>query len=58
MAIQMIRKCKEHNLDVIGSSHDRPEKVFGFPTVNLPINQVDEKMEAECVRKEIEHVRY
>lgn len=54
----MIRKCKEHNLDVIGSSHDRPEKVFGFPTVNLPINQVDEKMEAECVRKEIEHVRY
>ena len=67
--LQMMRKCKEHgvyaidafasplpNVYVIGPKDNRPEEVFGFPTVNLSIDQVDEKMEAECVRKEIEHV--
>ena len=67
--IQMMRKCQEHGVPaidafasplpsvyVIRPKDQRPEQVFGFPTVNIPFDQISEEMESECVKKEVEHV--
>lgn len=67
--IQLMRKCKEYNVPaidafaspfpnvyVIRASDKRPEEVFGFPTVNMPIEKIDSQVEKECMIKEIEYV--
>ncbi len=67
--IQLLRKCQEHrrpcvdafastlpNVYVIRPNDKRPEEVFNFPTVVLPIERITKKIEKECLMKEIEHV--
>jgi tRNA A37 threonylcarbamoyladenosine dehydratase len=67
--IQLLRKCQEHrrpcvdafastlpNVYVIRPNDKRPEEVFKFPTVILPIERITKDMEKECLMKEIEHV--
>ena len=67
--ILMLRKCKEYNLTaidafasplpsvyVIKPNDKRPEEVFGFPTVGIPIDKITKEMEGGCMGKEVEHV--
>jgi molybdopterin/thiamine biosynthesis adenylyltransferase len=67
--IQLMRKCAEHkitaidafasplpNVYVIHPDGKRPEEVFGFPTVNKPIESITQALEAKCLQKEVEHM--
>ena len=67
--IQLLRKCQEHrrpcvdafastlpNVYVIRPNDKRPEEVFNFPTVVLPIEKITEDIAKQCLMKEIEHV--
>ena len=67
--VQLMRKCKEHkvpaidafasplpNVYVIKPNDNRPEKVFGFPTMDLSIEKITKEIESACMQKEIEHV--
>jgi molybdopterin/thiamine biosynthesis adenylyltransferase len=67
--IQLMRKCKEHlvpaidafasplpNVYVIRPNDKRPEEVFGFPTLNIPIEKITKEIEALCMQKEVEHI--
>ena len=68
--VQLMRKCKEHkvpaidafasplpNVYVIKPNDNRPEKVFGFPTMDLSIEKITKEIESACMQKEIEHER-
>jgi molybdopterin-synthase adenylyltransferase len=67
--IQLLRKCQEHgrpcvdafastlpNVYVIRPTDKRPEEVFDYPTIVLPIDKITPEMEKQCLMKEIEHV--
>lgn len=67
--VQLMRKCAEHkitaidafasplpNVYVIRANSKRPEEIFGFPTVNKPVESITTELEAECLQKEIEHI--
>jgi molybdopterin-synthase adenylyltransferase len=67
--IQLLRKCQEHsrpcvdafastlpNVYVIRATDKRPEEVFDYPTIVLPIDKITPEMEKQCLMKEIEHV--
>jgi molybdopterin-synthase adenylyltransferase len=67
--IQLLRKCQEHrrpcvdafastlpNVYVIRPDDKRPEAIFKFPTVVLPIERITEEVAKVCLMKEIEHV--
>ncbi|MEO8146940.1 MAG: ThiF family adenylyltransferase [Bacteroidia bacterium] len=67
--IQLMRKCREYklpaidafasplpNVYVIRPDDQRPEEVFGFPTVNLPMDKITKEIEGQCLLKEVEHI--
>jgi molybdopterin/thiamine biosynthesis adenylyltransferase len=67
--IQLMRKCKDYNLPaidafasplpnvyVIRPENKRPEEVFKFPTIGIPLELITKELEAQCFQKEIEHI--
>lgn len=67
--IAMMRKCKKYNIPaidafasplpnvyVIKPHGKRPEEVFDFPTISMPIEKITKEIETQCKRKEVEHI--
>jgi hypothetical protein len=41
---------------VVRPTDPRPEVLFGYPTIHLPLEQIDRTVAAECLAREIEWV--